>query len=95
MLMLRRRRASCLCLKLRDLCLTSKVGDYIPDVLVIEMLLVESKNLFLTYRLLILVLTLDLSNQFLHVFGCRRKDNPAIQGLTLGCLTLVQSYLMK
>ena len=84
MLSLRRRRASCICLKLRYLCLTAEVSDYVPDVLVIEMLLVESKNLFLTYGLLILVLSLDLSNQFLHVFGCRRKYHPVIQGLTLG-----------
>jgi hypothetical protein len=75
--------------------LTAEVVNYIPDVLVIEIMLVECENLFLTYGLLILVLTFYLSNEFLHVFGGRRKDHPAIQGLTLGCLTLLKSYLMK
>lgn len=95
MLSQRRWGASCLSLKLRDLFFTAEVGDYVPDVLVIEMLLVKSKNLFLIYGLLILVLTLDLSNKFLHVFGCRRKDHPVIQGLALRCLTLLEGYLMK
>ena len=93
--MLRRWRAVCFTLKIRHLLLTAEVGDYVPDVLVIEMMLVECENLFLTYGLLILVLTFYQSNQFLHIFGSRWKDYPAIQDLTLECLALLESYLMK